>query len=73
MSDDEKELHAGDAVSWTTHGTTTHGTVQKKITERTDAAERTVAASEEEPQYLVQSNKSGKDAVHKPAALHQED
>ena len=26
-------------------------------------------ASEDEPQYLVESDKSGRDAVHKPDAL----
>ncbi|WP_080046950.1 DUF2945 domain-containing protein [[Actinomadura] parvosata] len=33
------------------------------------AAGRTVAASPEEPQYVVRSEKSGGEAVHKPPAL----
>ncbi|GAA1999311.1 DUF2945 domain-containing protein [Nakamurella flavida] len=68
MSDD-KDLSPGDEVTWKTHGTTTEGTVKEKITEDTEAGGRTVRASEDEPQYLVESDKSGKDAVHKPESL----
>jgi hypothetical protein len=39
------------------------------ITSRPEAAGRTVDASEDEPQYLVRSAKSGGTAVHKPEAL----
>ena len=63
------ELAKGDTVTWKTHGTTTEGTVEKKITSETEAAGRTVRASEDEPQYLVESAKSGREAVHKPSAL----
>ena len=66
MSDD---LSKGDHVEWKTHGTTTSGTVKKKITSDTEAAGRTVRASEDDPQYLVKSEKSGGEAVHKPSAL----
>lgn len=59
----------GDHVTWRTHGTTTEGTVEEEITEDTEAAGRTVRASEDDPQYRVRSDKSGKDAVHKPDAL----
>lgn len=68
MSDD-KDLSTGDSVSWKTHGTTTEGTVTKKVTSRTEAGGRTVAATKDEPQYVVESEKSGKEAVHKPGAL----
>jgi hypothetical protein len=70
MADDE--LHPGDHVTWKSHGGTAEGTVEKKITEDTEAAGRTVRASPEEPQYLVKSEKSGGEAVHKPSALHKE-
>ncbi len=59
----------GDHVSWKTHGTTTEGVVEEEITSETEAGGRTVKASEDEPQYLVKSDKSGKEAVHKPGAL----
>ena len=44
--------------------------VEQTITSDTEAAGRTVRASEDDPQYLVRSDKSGGDAVHKPSALH---
>ena len=65
----DSELNKGDEVSWRTHGTTTHGTVERKITSDTEAAGRKVRASADEPQYLVKSEKSGGTAVHKPSAL----
>ena len=73
MSDDENALRKGDKVTWNSHGNEVHGTVQKTITERTEAAGRTVDASPEDPQYQVRSDKTGREAVHKPAALHHDD
>jgi hypothetical protein len=66
------DLHKGDDVSWKTHGTTTHGEVEKTITSETEAAGRKVKASSDDPQYLVKSDKTGKKAVHKPSALTKE-
>ena len=65
----EKTFRKGDVVEWDSHGGTAHGTVEKKITSRTEAGGRTVDASPEEPQYLVRSDNSGGTAVHKPSAL----
>ena len=65
----KKEPSVGDEVTWRSHGSTAHGKVEKKLTSRQEEAGRTVAASPEEPQYVVRSDKSGKDAVHKPDAL----
>ena len=59
----------GDRVEWDSHGGTAVGTVERKMTERTEAGGRTVDASQDEPQYLVRSEKSGGTAVHKPSAL----
>ena len=64
-----KDLSKGDHVTWNSHGSTTEGTVERKITEDTKASGRTVKASKDEPQYEVKSDKSGKTAVHKPGAL----
>ncbi len=65
----EKRLGRGDEVSWKSHGRTVTGRVKKKITERTRAAGRVVDASDEQPQYEVESEASGRSAVHKPDAL----
>lgn len=64
-----KELKKGDEVSWETSQGTTHGTVEKKQTSRTQIKGHTVAASEDEPQYIVRSDKTGEKAAHKPEAL----
>jgi hypothetical protein len=59
----------GDEVTWRSHGQNVTGKIKKKITGRTEAAGRTVDASPEEPQYEVESDKTGRSAVHKPGAL----
>ena len=64
-----KSFRKGDEVEWDSHGGTAVGKVERKITSRTEAGGRTVDASEDEPQYLVRSDKSGGTAVHKPEAL----
>ena len=63
------EFKKGDKVEWDSHGRTAVGKVVKKITSDTEAAGRTVRASKDDPQYLVKSDKSGGEAVHKPSAL----
>jgi hypothetical protein len=64
-----QEFNEGDKVTWRSRGNTTEGTVEEKITSDETAAKRKVRASEDDPQYRVRSDKSGSDAVHKPAAL----
>ncbi|MFI8186949.1 DUF2945 domain-containing protein [Actinacidiphila glaucinigra] len=68
----ERDLSKGDEVSWKSHGQKVTGKVKKKITKRTRAAGRTVDASSEEPQYEVESDKTGRSAVHKPGSLGEE-
>ena len=66
------EFKKGDQVSWKSHGGEAEGVVEEKITEDTKAGGRQVRASEDDPQYLVKSEKSGGEAVHKPDALTKE-
>ncbi|MGW0811544.1 DUF2945 domain-containing protein [Nonomuraea sp. NPDC002799] len=68
----KKQPSAGDEVTWRSHGTTVKGKVEKKVTKKQREAGRTVAASPEEPQYVVRSEKTGKKAVHKPSALRED-
>jgi hypothetical protein len=63
------DLKPGDRVEWQSHGATAVGVVKRKITSDTTAAGRRVRASKDAPQYLVESEKSGGRAVHKPGAL----
>lgn len=67
MSKDK--LRKGDSVSWKSHGQNVAGKVKKKITDRTRAADRTVDAAKDDPQYEVESDRTGRSAVHKPGAL----
>ena len=63
------QLKKGDRVKWrTSHGETT-GEVEKQITSPIDIKSHHVAASEDNPEYLVKSDKTGKEAAHKPDAL----
>jgi len=64
-----EKLKTGDKVEWETSQGKTSGTVKKKLTKPTDIKGHTVAASADNPEYLVKSEKSGKEAAHKPAAL----
>jgi Hypervirulence associated proteins TUDOR domain len=64
-----EDLRKGDQVHWNSHGGEAVGEVEEKITKDTEAAGRKVRASQDDPQYLVKSDKSGGEAVHKPDAL----
>ena len=64
-----KTLKAGDKVAWETSQGTTYGTVKRKLTRPTQIKGHSVAASKDEPQYLVESQKTGAQAAHKPDAL----
>jgi hypothetical protein len=67
-----EKFEKGDHVTWNSHGGTAAGKVVREITSDTEAAGRTVRASEDDPQYEVVSEKSGGTAVHKPGALHKD-
>lgn len=61
-------LKKGDAVRWKSHGGTAHGKVVKKLTEPMTIRGHKVAASEDNPEFLVETDE-GKRAAHKPGAL----
>ncbi len=64
-----EKLKTGDKVEWETSQGKTSGTVKKKLTKPADIKGHHVAASANNPEYLVESEKSGKEAAHKLAAL----
>jgi hypothetical protein len=64
-----KVLKTGDKVKWQTPSGETTGTVERILTEPTAIKGHRVAASGDNPEYLVKSGKSGKTAAHKPDAL----
>lgn len=65
----DKKLKAGDRVEWDSAGGHSVGKVVKKLTKPTAIKGHKVAASADNPQYLVKSDKSGKQAAHKADAL----
>jgi Hypervirulence associated proteins TUDOR domain len=44
--------------------------VKKKFTSNTEIGGQKINASEDDPRYLVESEKSGKEAAHKPDSLN---
>ena len=64
-----QEFEQGDKVQWNTPQGKTRGTVKKKLTSSTEVGGQKINASEDDPRYLVESEKSGKEAAHKPDAL----
>ena len=65
------EPKKGDKVRWQSHGGTAHGTVEKKQTSPTMIKGHKVAASADNPQYIVATGEGGK-AAHKASALRKE-
>jgi hypothetical protein len=63
------EFKKGDAVEWETSQGKTQGEVKQKLTSPTEIKGHHVAASKENPEYLVESDKTGKQAAHKPESL----
>ena len=63
-----KDLRKGDRVEWTPQGKTV-GTVKKKLLAATKIKEHEVKASKNDPQYLVESERSDKVVAHKPDSL----
>lgn len=64
-----EKLKKGDAVEWNTSQGKTRGRVVEKLTSPTKIKGHEAAASEENPEFLVESDKSGGRAAHKPGAL----
>ncbi len=62
-------LHPGDKVAWESSGGHSEGKVVRKVTGRTAIKGHTVAASPDNPEYIVRSDKSGALAAHKLEAL----
>ncbi|MGO8506626.1 DUF2945 domain-containing protein [Rhizobium leguminosarum] len=60
---------SGDEVSWNTRQGKTEGRVVNKQSSPKKIKGHSVKASKAEPQYIVESDKLGKRAAHKPDEL----
>ncbi len=63
------KIKTGDTVEWDSSGGHSKGKVVKKLTSPTKIKGHKVAASPDNPEYLVRSDKSGGQAAHKPGSL----
>ncbi|TQK20317.1 DUF2945 family protein [Microbacterium sp. SLBN-154] len=64
-----KDLKKGDRVSWSTSRGRTQGKVVERRTKDFQFAGQKFTASDDEPAYIVESEKSGDKAAHKGSAL----
>ena len=62
-------LKKGDAVSWSSSRGSVEGKVMKTLTSPIDIKGHHVAASKDNPEVLVKSDKTGAEAAHKPGSL----
>lgn len=65
-----KTFKAGEPVSWEHSQGTTKGKVVRRLKRPVSIKGHRVAASPDNPEYLVESEKTGARAAHKPDALH---
>lgn len=69
----KSQFGKGDRVEWNTPQGTTQGRLVGKVTGTAHAGGHTAHASRDEPQYRVESAKTGKTAIHKAGALRKSD
>lgn len=70
LPDSMTTFKVGDRVGWSSEAGRVTGVIRKKISSPTKFKGYTVRASTDEPQYLIESEKTDHLAMHKGAALH---
>lgn len=63
------DFKVGDHVEWNSEAGRVRGTIIKKVTSETNYKGYIHHATKEEPQYLIQSDKTDHIAIHKGTAL----
>jgi Hypervirulence associated proteins TUDOR domain len=64
-----RTLKSGDRVAWRSSVGGSVGRVERELTTPAKIKGHEVAASHDNPEFMVRSDKSGKVAAHKPSAL----
>jgi hypothetical protein len=64
-----EEFKVGDRVEWHSSSGKSVGKIKKKLIDPIEIKGHKVAASKENPQFLVVSDKTGEEAAHKPESL----
>ena len=62
-------MKVGDKISWNTPQGETHGKIVERKTEEFTFDGQKFKAADDDPYAIVESDKSGKQAAHKPDAL----
>ncbi len=62
-------MKVGDRVSWDTSQGRTQGRIVERKTKDFQLAKQQWRASEDEPMFVVESEKTGAKAAHEPSAL----
>jgi len=63
------EFKRGDRVEWSFRGRPVRGTVRRRLTKRSEVSGQVVAASKDDPRYVVRTERTGKETVRRPGAL----
>jgi len=69
MASPSTKFKPGDPVEWRSPQGRTEGRIVKKVTGTAHVQGHVAHASPDEPQYEVESRKTGRHALHKPEAL----
>jgi Hypervirulence associated proteins TUDOR domain len=64
-----EQFKRGDKVEWNFRGRAVVGRVRRQLTARSEIGGRVVAASKDDPRYVVRSERSGKETTRRPEAL----
>jgi hypothetical protein len=64
-----EQFKRGDRVEWNFRGRKVTGRVRRRLTARAEIAGQVVAASKDDPRYVVRSDKSGKETTRRARAL----
>jgi Hypervirulence associated proteins TUDOR domain len=63
------EFKRGDRVEWNFRGRPVRGRVRRRLTRRSEVGGQVIAASADDPRYVVRSDASGKETARRPGAL----
>jgi len=64
-----QDFKRGDRVEWRFRGHRVVGRVRRRLTSRTIVEGRPVAATKDDPRYVVRSEKSGKETTRRAESL----
>ncbi len=64
-----EQFKRGDRVQWNFRGRPVTGKVRKRLVSRTEVGGQVVAATSDDPRYLVRSDASGKETARRPEKL----